>query len=302
MRYGTYAKKPFRKAKKVVKRPYVKRSQYLAKPKVSKPLKTYIKNAVKKEEETKLSGISYTQCFVNPYNSEIIVQPVIPLIFTGQSTDNASLEGLLTTGSIAPTPSFTDGPLIAQGVGQGDRIGNQIHITGMTFKGFISLNPTVSTANKPLYVKMFIGRLKNETLIPQQQQLAALFQLGNTNVPPTNTLTDINRYVNKNLFTIYATRLFKLGNLQSFDGTNNITNNDFKMTKFFRVSLTKHIGLLKYSNSYDGLPTNQPTNNKACFVWFVMGNYDGTEVIYEDDVANAPIQISYDLEYKYKDA
>nr|WAE43186.1 MAG: capsid protein [Cressdnaviricota sp.] len=308
MRSGTYAKKPFHKAKKVVKRPYAKRSQYLAKPKVSKPMKTYIKNAVKREEETKLIGLSYTNVFIEPYNSALTKQPVIPLLYTyqqGAGALNQSVQGFPVSGSIPSTSQYTDGPAIIQGSTTGQRIGNQLHVCGLSFKGFISLNPAVSTTNKPLYVKMFIGRLKNSTIIPNTTTLSQLFQIGGTVVNPTNTLTDINRYVNKNLFTIYATRVFKLGNLQTFDGTNNITNNDFKMTKFFRVNLTKHVGLLRYTGSEntDLLSiANVNTNNKALYVWFVMGNYDGTVVPFADDTLDSPIVMNYDLEYKYKDA
>lgn len=183
---------------------------------------------------------------------------------------------------------------IAQGTAQGQRIGNRIDVSSMKMKGYITVQKQTgqNSNNQPVYVKLVFLRRKNNQLPINSVPVTNFFQNGNTTQAPTNSPTDIMRYINKDVFTVYDTRLFKLG---FADGGLNVLsgpNNDFKLSKMFSVNLSKHIGKLIYDDN-----GAQP-NNWACYCVALMCNNDGSNL----SAATAPqVELNFDIETKYKD-
>lgn len=237
------------------------------KPSVSVAVKRYVKTAISRRQEDKL-GTPYV------LNSTAI-QPYV---------------GPTTPGTIINLTTVLS--QITQGAGQGQRIGNVITVKSLNFKGhvnMINLPTGTNLQNTPCFLKMFIGRKQVDLSSPTDQ--SQLFMAGNSASPPGNLPQDIYRWVNKDLFRIYATRVFKLG----VAGTqaSSFANNDFMTTRFFNISLNKHIGNVKY-NDTDAFPTNC-----AYYAWFVMCAYDGTAISISGHPA---VEIHCDVSVKYDDA
>lgn len=181
--------------------------------------------------------------------------------------------------------SILDG--IAQGTGEGDRIGNRIRVTSFLFKGFVSF---MQDGNKPLFLKMIIYRNKNDAANPD---MSRFLSYGNVDSPPNNNLTDIIRRINTDYYTVYASRMFKLGNSTFATGgtATGLENNDFKMTQFFNINLTKYMRDPIYND------TLSTVTNKAMYVSFLVGYFDGSTVTAAQSVAT----MSYDVMVSYKD-
>lgn len=164
---------------------------------------------------------------------------------------------------------------IAQGTGQGDRIGNKIKLTKFNVKGYISFNSTgtLAGASIPVYIKMIIFKQK---LNDGNPDMSRLLHNGNTDIAPTNTLRDMIIPINTDYYTVFATRIFKLGT----SAIAGLQNNDYHLTRFFNVSLLKHCKSVTYS---DTLVTPQ---NKKFYCGFLAGYADGTSVPVSTNLAN----------------
>lgn len=240
-------------------------------------IKKIARSVVKKQTETKIAQ-PYTQ------NNQ-------PITAYDLTTNNFGSEFSLITPLIN----------ILQGTGQGQRVGNRINVTSMIMKGYINavrLPTTGGTGtNDPFYVKMVWLRRKSSLLGVNGVTGGgnAFFQNGNATVAPSNLPTDLLRAINKDVFTVYTSRVFKLGfaNAQGNISGNPPTNNDFKVSKFFKVNLSKHIGKLIYDDN------GANPNNWACYAVALMCTADGTPITSN---ATTPIcEIHFDVEVKYKD-
>lgn len=247
-----------RRARRVVKRM----------PKVSAPLKQYIKKAISRSEETKfLTPLTATNLTLVPYDA---------------------------TSQLLTLINLTTGLQSAQGTGQGDRIGDEINIKSLVFRGFVTyqLNPNQGSVNAPLFIKMVIGRLKSG--YSQPTSFSNLFQAGSGVANPTNLPIDMIRNFNKDAWIIYHQRMFKIGfaNLGVTGPAD--SNNDFSLCKMFKVSLAKHVHKLKYSDA-----GTSPTN-VGLYCWFLLCRADGNALT---GGPNAPTpEVHYTLECAFKDS
>lgn len=258
------------RAARKARKPVVRRRKAMQRmPKVSLGLKRYIKTAISRRQEDKHAApYVLNSTAITPY---------------GGATSPSTIINLTQALSA-----------ITQGAGQGQRIANVINVKSFNFKGHVNmihLPGGTSPQNIPCYVKMFVGRKQVDLSSPTDQ--SQLFTAGNASGPPGNLPQDIYRWVNKDLFRIYATRIFKLGVNTTQSGA--VANNDFSTTKFFNVSLNKHISSVKF-NDTDAFPTNC-----AYYAWFVMCAYDGSSVILNPGSYPA-VEIHCDVSVKYEDA
>lgn len=267
---------PYVKARKTIrKRKSVKRMRTKSRmPKVvSTVLKRYVKSAIKRNSETKFPlPLSANNVGIGPYNA---------------------------TSALLTTIDLTNVFDIAQGTGQGGRIGDEITPTKLSFKGYINLQyqtvvaDTTTLVQKPMYVKMVIGRQKNT--MAQPANYSNLFQAGSTVAAPSNMPTDMLLNFNKDSYVIYATRVFKIGNSKPdvIANTDNSSNNDFSLARMFNINLIKHVPRLKYSDAND-----YPTNF-GIYAWFLICAADGS--IFGATNYPAP-EIHYTVEAAFKDS
>lgn len=233
---------------------------------VSKVVKRYVKSAISRHAETKhCAPLANNNINILPYNSTTFQCTAI------------DLTNVLNTN---------------QGTGQGDRIGSEIQVVKYTFKGFVNFAFSSAGGNKPCYLKMVIGRLKESVLAPAR--FDNLFQNGNTTAAPGNLPTDMLRKFNKDAWIIYTTRMFKLGNSSDtiVAGVNN-NNNDFSLCRMFSIDLSKHVQRIKYNDS-----TSDPTN-VGVYAWFLLCNADGSPIT---TTVYPTTEIHYDVEASFKDS
>jgi len=267
MRYGV----PTRSAKRSN---YSRKSKYVAKP-IKKAIKTAVKTnfnrkvlkVIKRHQETKIAA---------------------PLVISQQEIIPAQ-EGIPPT-MIDLSQMFL---AIDQGTGQGDRIGNKIYPQSVTVKGSVNISGT----NGPALLKVIIFKDKKNQTTAAAGNLMDLFQLGDTNAPPSNRPMDMIRHFNTDRYIIHATRTFKLGQYTYGGATQ---NNDFSLQRFFNFNLSKHFKTIQYNDDVepDSVELVKPSN---LWMTFCVSYWDGTAITF--DPANYPeCEISFDALVTYKDA
>jgi hypothetical protein len=188
---------------------------------------------------------------------------------------------------------------ISQGTGQGQRVGNKIETTKASIKMmfFPALyNAETNPIPSPQIVKIWglWYKLGDYSGAPPAS-LEDMFQSGNTSIDPQGILLDDFLTVNKNAYKVAFTRTFKVGN-QAQTGNNNVangifTNNDFKLNAKSTIDYTKH--LIKTQNFND--TNTEPSNRQLYLV---------VECLYPNGVSGTgfPINMTYEIDYRYKDA
>lgn len=191
---------------------------------------------------------------------------------------------------------------IIQGVQNGQRVGDKIRVQSLKYRGFVNFDS--SNANNenylknPLYLKMIILRRKDSQTNPcfyGTTGINDLFMNGPTTTSPQNLPSDMWRYLNKDTYRIYKTKMFKLGPAATSNtpSDSNQYNNDFKLSQKFSIDLSKHIDVLKYQ------PSMPQANNCAMFCIFLVCFANGAPI----SLLQKPcVEIHYDLEMKYEDA
>jgi len=258
-----YLKKSSKPKRKVAVRRVAKKAR--SAPSVPLSVKKYIKSTISRSSETKfLAPVANNNVAILPYD---------------------------TTTQLCTLINLTTALSCNQGSGQGDRLGDEIAIKNMSFKGYISYAGGSTTINStPVFIKMVLGRLKST--LSQPTSFATLFQSGNSISAPQNLPTDMFRHFNRDAWTILQSRMFKLGT--SGPGlTTGTPNNDFSLCQMFSISLNKHVNKIKYS---DG--GTAPTNN-GLYIWFLFCNADGSTI----SATTTPlVEIHYDIETAFKDS
>lgn len=182
---------------------------------------------------------------------------------------------------------------IVQGTGQGNRIGNKIEVVDYTVKGYITLQRNLSTTpNQNVFVKLLFIRRKNTNEDINNAISNNFFQNGNTTSAPQNLPSDLFRTINKDVYTVYTSRLFKLGFADGGATSTPQSNNDFSLCKMFRIKLNKHIKRIQYDDS-----TAAPTR-WACWMVPLICNSDGTAL---SNATCPQIEFNWDAQIKYKD-
>jgi len=213
-----FRKRSYRKKSSMKKRAYKRKSA--PKATFAKRVKTVISRMAENKTQN-FRGSTH----VFPYTNTNWVTSVIPM-----TPDNLFLN-------------------IAQGVGQGQRIGNSITIKSLKLSGVLRPLPYSATTNPtpvPLYVKLFFLTRK-EIPTDLTVSLADLFQYGNTSEGPGNSteIKNMNRQINTDAWTVHTMRTYKLG-FANYAGTGSDAgqqfnaNNDFKLNHFINIDLTKY--------------------------------------------------------------
>lgn len=259
------------KKRKVTKRGLIKRRAPLA-------TRKYVKSLLSRSQETK-------QAMPSTANN-VEIQPYGIASTHGSTHFNFA-------------PMFST---IAQGTGNGQRIGDSIKVQRLTLQGFMNFDPShygdTDYMKNPLYVKMIVFRRKDDVIDPCNYGTTGINDLllnGSIASAPQNLPSDMWRRFNTNVYKIYATRLFKLGNSAPSNNPQDTGqwNNDFSFSKRFSIDLSKHVDKVMFSET-----TGQPTNvsfNVAFLVCFANG--------YTPSSGQKPcVEIHYDMNCSYKDA
>jgi len=192
--------------------------------------------------------------------------------------------------------------VLSQGTGQGARVGNQVRLKKMTFKGSIHPMPYNASTNPspiPLACRMILFRQREApTSAPSIIASADIFQYGNTVQGLQDELVDLWLSTNKDKYTIVADRKFKVGYSSTTGtggsaGSSYFANNDFKMLYNFSFDVTKHLPKVTRFNDNNSTPT---TNNLYYAVWYTAP--DGTGIPANRICA----QMQYVVEATYTDA
>lgn len=185
--------------------------------------------------------------------------------------------------------------LINQGTGQGDRVGNSIKPLYWNIRGFLHY---IDPSQKPCLVRLYVFKLKSGFASPSSGGALPtdFFQVGNTTTAPQGNMVDIVRQVNKDKYTVYTSRVFKMGpavtsSVPGSSGGVTAANNDFHSARYFNINLIKYQSQkIKYNDSV-GSPINS-----GLYVAFVAAPADGTT-----GGVSMPL-ISYDVIGSYEDA
>ena len=230
---------PYKRKSAAKKRVYKKRS-----PKPSKALVRTIKRVVAKRIETKYDS-SQVAFGVNYYNSTINTLNTFVLI-----------------------------PAIAQGVGEGSRIGNIINVTrfNVRFQLFLGLS---SLPVLPVFCRVMIGRQKLNPFVNPNLLAGGygdLFRLGNNPVCPQNNYFDQFLIKNSDNWTIIYDKMFKCGSQVQSAVYASATNNDCSTIFQKTVNISKHVKKLIFSD------TGTQPNNNAWYFFIVPITACGTAV------------------------
>lgn len=191
---------------------------------------------------------------------------------------------------------------LAQGTGNGARIGNRIRLKKAWIKGTIIPLGYDATANPllvPLQVKMVLFYDKQyPNTLPQVAAANNILDFNNSVQGFHNDLVDMWAPFNTDRYSIVATRTFKLGfgdNASTGTGTSgtaNYVNNDFKLNCNFSIDYTKHMCKVQ---SYQDNSLNA-TTRQLYAMWYCAAANGG-----QFSAAIRPFNVQYQIECKYED-
>jgi len=196
------------------------------------------------------------QVEVKTRQSEILSQPLVPVANTSDFD-----------ATIVPV-SFTATAIgVAQGSGQGERIGNRITCKSLMLKAIFVPTPYNATTNPtplPMQIRCVIFYDKEApTTVPSPASLGDIFQFGNTSQGFQDDLLDMVLPFNTDRYRICAQKTFKLG-YANYGGTGSLAgsqffaNNDFKYNCQWNVQLAKFLPkTVKYNDNDQDSITHQ---------------------------------------------
>jgi len=247
----------------------------------TKPVSTAIKQYVKKTVHAQIEN----KCFqVNP--------------------------GQLGFGNVNESPEFNAFPCaplagiwsIAQGTGQGNRIGNIIKVRKTYLSYILRPSPYDATTYpnpQPCIVKLMLGYVKNSpSFLPVAADIQQIFNAGSTSAAPVGTLKDLISVYNNDYWAIKKSWTHKMGfaisgGTGSSPGVQQHANNDFNYNAMGRIDITKYMPKTCVFN--DAVNT---TNTKNLFFMFYAvaaggGTFSSTQL---------PCFIDYWIDFHYEDA
>ena len=265
------------KARKVFRRRVARRAprRMVTKP-VSYAVKKYVKRALHTQVENKCVQIN-----------------------SGATFGNVLQDPEMNAFPMAPLSGFWS---IAQGVGQGQRIGNQIR-TRKAYLNYV-LRPVrydsvYNPFPQPSEVQLMLGYVKNTpAFAPAAPDIQLLFQNGGSTSAPVGSLRDIISVINTDYWVIKKRWTHKIGYaVASGTGTSpnnqSFSNNDFKLNVVKRIDITSYLPKLFQFNDNSISPTT-----KNLFLMFQAVSSDGG--IYS--AAVTPTNIEFWVDYHFEDA
>jgi len=254
---------PVRVVRRAPKRKMFKRKQTVRSSgvKVSPVVKTYVKRMINQSQEDK--------------------------ICTPASQATAAIAPMSTTAFNAIT--LNQVWVLSQGTGQGNRVGNHITPKSWRIKGYWSC-PFDTQAAQPFIIKMYIFKLKSGFQTPVGN--TNFYQNGNTSIAPALNFSDQLKDVNKNLFTVYYERVFKVGSA-NIAATLGSANNDFKNICPFNINLLKYQKSPLHYND-----TTSSASNSGLYMCYTACFADGSTYT---SAANGP-DLTYEISASFEDA
>jgi len=203
--------------------------------------------------------------------------------------------------TIIPVTPFQSFLSIAQGMGQGERIGNSIRIKKLQLKGVIcpkGYNATTNPFPRPGFLKLFFLTRKDAPM-ELQSTITDVFQYAGSSEGFGTALYNLQRPINTDEWMVHTTRTFKVGYASATSigagavgDSHYYANNDFKLANFFNIDLTKYcVKTIKFDDN----SVNPSTRNIVMYpVWYSVDNATlGTTEI--------PASLHYDLHIEYED-
>lgn len=201
---------------------------------------------------------------------------------------------------IGPYGGAGVGPVIPQGVGQGERIGNSIKIKRAIVKGV--LYPELGDQRACLLdVNIYILRVRTANNLNDAYQVIinSMFQDGDTDVPLTGVLTDNVLPINKDRIILYKHLVRKVGYAVNDEVTGPgslvtaLPNNDYKVNNSFSIDCTKYVTKNQRFNDANNFPTNELT-------WVVFSPVPATNQL--NGVNENTVNCSFSISVEYTDA
>jgi len=190
---------------------------------------------------------------------------------------------------------------VNQNTHQAGRIGNQIKTVNAVLKFILTPRPYNATTNPtqvPQMMRVVILSSKQTPvdIIPFTDFQNYMFQNGSSSVGPLSGILDMVSDFNKDLFTIYYDKKFKLGfawNSLVQATPQGYNNNDYKMNIIQKINITKYLAKNYRFNDAN----SDPTSGKSLYVMFLQCNADGTG---SSSIA-IQSQIAMDVDYTYEE-
>lgn len=171
-------------------------------------------------------------------------------------------------------------PVLAQGLGQGARIGNRVHIRSGKLCIFINPNAdSLSTINSPLMVRIWLVSFKeiNNNLAPE---FNGWFQTGNSTVGFQKTIMDMILPVNRDQYTVYFDQTYKIGYGGGLSNTapnkNNVDNSSFNQR--INIDWGQY-----FKSELDFNDTDNVAQNRNLHLVFQCVRADGGTILSEAD-------------------
>lgn len=248
----------------------------IAKKSISLAIKKYVKTAISKDVENKSVQINGGNSFGSYLESpEFNAYPMCP--YTGYWT-------------------------ISQGVGAGNRVGNQIKPKRVMLNYVLRPLPYDSLTNPnplPCQILLYLGYVKNTpSTLPIGTDFNYFFQSGNSSVSPVGNLRDTVSVINKDYWTIKKKWSHKIG-YAGYTGTGSIAGNQFNVNNDFKLNVVKKINITKFvPNTLIFNDTQQSTNTKNLFFMYEAVSATGNTLGVQFLTAN----IEFWVDFEYEDA
>ena len=237
-----------------------------------KSVKKIARSVITENREKKLKQFTVVNYAISPYNSGDQILGANTVSMVCLSPNNIP--------GTAPPADLS----IQQGYDTDNRIGSRIEMKSGLARLFISANTFDSVYNQfpqPMVVQVFIGYDRTTGMGQPSASLPNFYEVNGVSVPPTGTILDTFRKVNKERYVIFNRRTYKIGNSEYIGAGSGAsstvsrqyyTNNDYKMTQRATFDYTKHlIKTVKYSNDGDTTPST-----RQLWMWWVVTPTTGT--------------------------
>jgi hypothetical protein len=189
-------------------------------------------------------------------------------------------------------------PLIAQGTGDGQRIGNKVRVISSNIQGFVNLlpysAPTSNIATPPLWLRiMLVAYRKQQTgTFTATDFTGAFLDVGTGVVPLQGNILDMTLPINKESWIVLNEDMCKLG-VTGTSSTTPVNSGSYfdasTMSYHFNLDV-KNTGVQMYNDA-----TTQPTNKNAFLV---------IQAVTADGFSVSPQQtceVHYVVKYNYID-
>lgn len=189
-------------------------------------------------------------------------------------------------------------PLIPEGNEQGERSGVIVTPRRCVIKGFVNLRPYNATTNPHQPVKLKMWVLSYKPLNRNAATLAAgsfdnFFEGGNASFPFQGNMLDMILPVNKQEWTVYATKMINLGSTYGGTAGGSVVHDNSRFSVPFSFNIGKY---LKQKLKFDDVDTNRATNRN---MWLVV---QAVSAEGSTGIGITPAEIHYAYEFQFEDA